>query len=143
MGPKKRLMRKFLIATHGKFASGIKSSLDMIIGAQDNIFVLDAYTENNVPIQDHLDAILNEIEIGDELVVFTDIMGGSITNQIIQRINSGNAHIVSGVNLPLLIEVILSDPDEDLQKVLDDAVENAKTQIVYVSKLITKQTQND
>ncbi|MCR9264096.1 MAG: hypothetical protein NXH86_08040 [Flavobacteriaceae bacterium] len=136
-------MRKFLIATHGKFASGIKSSLDMIIGAQDNIFVLDAYTENNVPIQDHLDAILNEIEIGDELVVFTDIMGGSITNQIIQRINSGNAHIVSGVNLPLLIEVILSDPDEDLQKVLDDAVENAKTQIVYVSKLITKQTQND
>lgn len=136
-------MRKFLIATHGKFASGIKSSLDMIIGAQDNIFVLDAYTENNVPIQDHLDAILNEIEIGDELVVFTDIMGGSITNQIIQRINSGNAHIVSGVNLPLLIEVVLSDPDENLQKVLDDAIENAKTQIVYVSKLITKQTQND
>ncbi|WP_170284016.1 PTS sugar transporter subunit IIA [Flagellimonas olearia] len=136
-------MRKFLIATHGKFASGIKSSLDMIIGAQDNIFVLDAYTENNSPIQDHLDDILKEIEIGDELVVFTDIMGGSITNQIIQRINSSNAHIVSGVNLPLLIEVILSDPNEDLQKVLDDAIENAKTQIVYVSKLITKQTQND
>lgn len=136
-------MRKFLIATHGKFASGIKSSLDMIIGAQDNIFVLDAYTENNVPIQDHLDDILKKIEIGDELVVFTDIMGGSITNQIIQRINSSNAHIVSGVNLPLLIEVVLSDPNEDLQKILDDAIENAKTQIVYVSKLITKQTQND
>lgn len=136
-------MRKFLIATHGRFASGIKSSLDMIIGEQDNIFVLDAYTENNVPIQDHLDDILKEIEIGDELVVFTDIMGGSITNQIIQRINSSNAHIVSGVNLPLLIEVVLSDPNEDLQKVLDDAIENAKTQIVYVSKLITKQTQND
>lgn len=136
-------MRKFLIATHGRFASGIKSSLDMIIGAQDNIFVLDAYTENNVPIQDHLDEILKEVEIGDELVVFTDIMGGSITNQIIQRISSSNAHIVSGVNLPLLIEVVLSDPNEDLQKVLDDAIENAKTQIVYVSKLITKQTQND
>ncbi|RYC51875.1 PTS sugar transporter subunit IIA [Flagellimonas olearia] len=136
-------MRKFLIATHGRFASGIKSSLDMIIGAQDNIFVLDAYTDNDSPIQDHLDDILKEIEIGDELVVFTDIMGGSITNQIIQRINSGNAHIVSGVNLPLLIEVILSDPNEDLQKVLNDAIENAKTQIVYVSKLITKQTQND
>jgi len=136
-------MRKFLIATHGRFASGIKSSLDMIIGAQDNIFVLDAYTDNDSPIQDHLDDILKEIEIGDELVVFTDIMGGSITNQIIQRINSGNAHIVSGVNLPLLIEVVLSDPNEDLQKVLDDAIENAKTQIVYVSKLITKQTQND
>lgn len=136
-------MRKFLIATHGRFASGIKSSLDMIIGAQDNIFVLDAYTENNVPIQDHLDDILKEIEIGDELVVFTDIMGGSITNQIIQRINSSNAHIVSGVNLPLLIEVVLSDPNEDLQKILDDAIENAKMQIVYVSKLITKQTQND
>lgn len=136
-------MRKFLIATHGRFASGIKSSLDMIIGEQDNIFVLDAYTENNVPIQDHLDDILKEVEIGDELVVFTDIMGGSITNQIIQRINSSNTHIVSGVNLPLLIEVVLSDPNEDLQTILDDAIENAKTQIVYVSKLITKQTQND
>jgi len=136
-------MRKFLIATHGRFASGIKSSLDMIIGAQDNIFVLDAYTENNVPIQDHLDEILKEVEIGDELVVFTDIMGGSITNQIIQRISSSNAHIVSGVNLPLLIEVVLSDPNEDLQKILDDAIENARMQIVYVSKLITKQTQND
>ena len=79
-------MRKFLIATHGKFASGIKSSLDIIIGAQDNIFVLDAYTESNEPIQDQLEDILKEIRTDDELVVFTDIMGGSITNQILQQI---------------------------------------------------------
>jgi fructoselysine and glucoselysine-specific PTS system IIA component len=143
MGPKKELMRKFLIATHGKFASGIKSSLDIIIGAQDNIFVLDAYTESNEPIQDQLEEILKEIGTDDELVVFTDIMGGSITNQILQQISSSNTHIVSGVNLPLLIEVVLSDPNENLQQIMDGAIENAKSQIVYVSQLITKQTQND
>jgi mannose/fructose-specific phosphotransferase system component IIA len=38
-------MRKFLIATHGSFAKGIKSSLDIILGPTENIFIDIAKTK--------------------------------------------------------------------------------------------------
>ena len=38
-------MRKFLIATHGTFANGVKSSLDIIIGQTENVFLIQAYVE--------------------------------------------------------------------------------------------------
>jgi hypothetical protein len=37
--------RKYLIATHGSFAKGIKSSLDIIIGPMDNVFLIEAYLD--------------------------------------------------------------------------------------------------
>ncbi len=54
-------MRKFLIATHGSFAAGIKSSLEMIIGSTENLYTIQAYTEGNKTITDELDEILQKI----------------------------------------------------------------------------------
>jgi fructoselysine/glucoselysine PTS system EIIA component len=130
-------MRKFLIATHGTFASGIKSSLDIIIGSLDNVFLIQAYTGENKSIQDEVDAVLQQINKDDELIVFTDLMGGSITNQILQFALKDNVYIISGVNLPLLLDVMLADSNTPVEEVIEAGISNAKDQIVFVNKLIT------
>jgi len=139
-------MRKFLIATHGTFSSGIKSSLDIIIGQMDNVFIIDAYVDGNKSIEEGLTAILKNVHAHDELVAFSDLLGGSITNQILQYALKENVHVVSGINLPLLIDVMLADADTPIADVIENAITNAKDQIVYVNKLINsnkEENQND
>ena len=136
-------MRKFLIATHGSFAKGVKSSLDIIMGETENIFLIEAYVNENKTIEDELNAVLENINKEDELIVFTDLMGGSITNQILRQALRDNVHIVSGFNLPLLIDVLLADTDTPAAEIIETSISNAREQIVYVNKLIINKVEKD
>ena len=136
-------MRKFLIATHGTFAEGVKSSLDIIIGETENLFIINAYTDGNKSIEDALQNVFKNINIEDEMIIFSDLLGGSITNQIIRYALKENVHVVAGINLPLLIEVMLADNEMPVIEVLQIAIANAKDQIVYVNKLVAENKEED
>lgn len=130
-------IRKFLIATHGTFSAGAKSSLDMIIGAVPHVFIIQAYLDEKVVIEHQIQEVLEQISDEDELVIFSDIMGGSVTNQLLQHALKPNVHILSGFNLPLLIDVMLADQDTPVAEAIHSAIENAKAQMVYVNELLT------
>lgn len=129
--------RKFLIATHGTFSAGAKSSLDMIIGAVPHVFIIQAYLDEKVVIEQQIQEVLEQVSDQDELVIFSDIMGGSVTNQLLQHALKPNIHILSGFNLPLLIDVMLADQDTPVTEAIHSAIENAKAQMVYVNELLT------
>lgn len=137
--------RKFLIASHGTLASGVRSSLEIIIGEVENVFLVEAYVGENKSIEEEVNTILGSISAEDELIIFTDLLGGSITNQMIRFALQDNVHIVSGFNLALLVEVILSDIEVPATEVIENAVTNARQQIVYVNKMIdqSKPDSND
>jgi fructoselysine and glucoselysine-specific PTS system IIA component len=153
--------RKFLIATHGALAGGFRSSLELIAGASDAVYILQAYLDERIPFEEELDSLFRQTGEDEEWVVFSDLLGGSITNQLVRaasRVAAGatatasagtgtstgagagagtNIHIVAGFNLPLLIEVVLSDPETPIEEVLEQAIARAREQLVYVNKLIT------
>lgn len=136
-------MRKFLIAAHGSFSSGIKSSLDIIIGKVENVHIIDAYVDGNTLVEEDIKTILAGIQPQDELIVFSDLMGGSITNQVLRGGLKNNVHIVAGVNLPLLIEIMLADDDSPIDSLIENAIVLAKDQMVYVNKVLGKENRND
>jgi fructoselysine and glucoselysine-specific PTS system IIA component len=135
--------RKFLIATHGTFAVGVKSSLDIIVGAMEHIFLIQAYIDDAVSVEEQINQVMQHVSEADELIVFTDILGGSITNQILQHALRPNVHVVSGFNLPLLIEVMMADMDTPVEETIASAIDSAKEQMTYVNKLLTAQKEND
>lgn len=108
----------------------------MIIGSTENLYTIQAYTEGNKTIKDELDEILLKISEEDELIIFTDLAGGSITNQVLQTAFKKNIYIVAGVNLPLLLDIVLSDPETTINEAIETGISNAKDQIVFVNKLI-------
>lgn len=129
-------VRKFLIATHGNLATGVKSTLDIIIGQTENVFLIEAYVKENKGIEDDLAALLKKMGKNEELIIFTDLLGGSITNQAVRFTQGRNVHIVSGFNLALLIEILMADSNTPAAEVIESAIHNAKEQIVYVTKLV-------
>lgn len=136
-------MRKFLITGHGTISSGIKSSLDLIIGRTEQVVVIDAYVDGNYSIESGIQAFLSHITPIDEIIVFTDLMGGSITNQVLRYALRENVHVISGMNLPLLIEVLMADAESPVMEVIEKAVVSAREQITYVNKIIPKLNDHD
>ncbi len=67
--------RKLVLASHGKFASGILSSLELICGKNSNIITLDAYVKANYDLASEVEKLMRENR-GKELIVITDIFGG-------------------------------------------------------------------
>jgi fructoselysine and glucoselysine-specific PTS system IIA component len=136
-------MRKFLIATHGTFAKGAQSSLDIIIGSMENVFLIQAYVEESKGIEEELALIMENVSDEDELVAFTDLLGGSVTSQILRNALKPNVHVVSGFNLPLLVEILLADTEDPVTEVITNAIIAAKEQIVYVNELLTPKEEAD
>lgn len=134
-------MRKFLIASHGQLAGGMKSALELITGATAEVAVLQGYLDDQyVSMADEIANILETAGTGEEWVVFTDLMGGSITNMVLRVAaelgKADSVHIVAGMNLPLVIEVILADPEVPVKELLAEKIGMAREQLVYINEII-------
>src|ERR1700744_6321394 len=96
--------RKFLIVSHGAFAGGIRSALELITGVAGEVHILQAYREENKPVEEELTGLLSGAGEEEEWVVFTDLLGGSITNQVLRAAadlpEGRSVHVVAGINLP-------------------------------------------
>lgn len=125
---------KYICASHGNMASGVKSTVEMFLGKQDDVYAIDAYVEKRDFIQEFL-CILESFDRGEEVVVFTDVFSGSVNQMISNYLETYNIKVLAGFNLPLIMEIIMRKAplsDEDINKV----VEQAKEQMVYMNSLI-------
>lgn len=100
-------MTLFVVATHGEFSTGIKQSLTMLVGDPID-FVTITLVPGEGP-EDLLRKYGDAVKSSDaeETLFFVDLFGGSPYNAA-ARFCAGheNMDVVSGVNLPMLIECI-------------------------------------
>jgi Phosphotransferase system, mannose/fructose-specific component IIA len=127
------LKRRFLLASHGRLADGMHESVKIIIGKQDNISTLCAYISSEKNLSQQVKEVINNLEDGEELIVITDIFGGSVNNEFMKYINYENLHIISSMCLPLVIELITSQ-EESTEKLIEETIKNTQENIRYCNK---------
>lgn len=118
-------MKQILIATHGKMASGIRYTAELIVGKSDEITTIDAYVTPEDNVEAQLDAYFKEHE-GERIIVFTDLMGGSVNQKMMAYAEREKVTLITGTNLPVLMQVMLADEDvddEEIQEYIEDARE--------------------
>lgn len=100
-------MNKILLASHGYLAQGMKSSLEILMGANDRIECLCAYVDDDTrDVAALIDAWMDAKDPADTWFVVTDIFGGSVNNEFIQRQAAESFTLIAGMNLPLLVEMV-------------------------------------
>lgn len=123
--------RKILLASHGNFASGILSSLNLIYGQTKNVKALDCYVDKNFDLSKTVERIMQENK-GKELLVITDLFGGSVNNEFLNYIQKPNFYLVAGLNLPFLIELMpVIQQDKNLKDTIVQALLSAKKSIQF------------
>lgn len=103
-------MKQILIATHGKMASGIQSTAELIVGKMAQITTIDAYLTPDDNVEEKFDAYFKEHE-QDRVIVFTDLMGGSVNQKLIPYSKRENVTLVTGTNLAVLLQVMMAEED--------------------------------
>ena len=130
------MKKKLLIATHSVFADGIKNAMELVTGEQNSVSTLCAYTNDMTevvtPIKEIIDALCDD----EELIVTTDIFGGSVNNEFMKYLSKSNIYLIAGVNLPLLFELIMNLESENTVQMIETAVKNARKQLQYCNPLI-------
>lgn len=141
-------MRRLLVATHGRFAEGIGETLGLILGASQPLEILNAYTTPDFDMAKAAKDYVSGLGDEDELIVAADVFGGSVANAFAEYTADGRVHVVTGLNLPLLIVLVSMLGSEgssgnSLEEMIQNAIEEAKEGIVYVNKVIEKTMQEE
>lgn len=135
--------RKLILASHGKLASGITSSLELICGKQLAIETLDCYLTEDFDLQKEVKNIMNAYR-DDEIVVVTDLFGGSVNNEFLTQINRPNFYLVAGMNLPFLVELSMQlQQAESLPKLIESTLETSKQTIQFCNQAIMNQMEEE
>lgn len=106
---------KVLLTTHGEFASGLKSSADMIMQSESHVDVISLTDEGIELYKEKLSNYLSDVT---EVLILTDLFGGTPFNSCYEYkcLNKNkNVIIISGVNLPIMIETIMLQTMENLK----------------------------
>ncbi len=134
-------MTKYLFASHGEFANGTASFLKILVGVKENVFTLNAFLDEksvDVLVRNKLE----EIGEFDQLIVFCDIYGGSVCQEVFRQTATlnKNIHIIAGYNLALVMEILTHDEVLSKEEILD-IIEQSKDTIKYVE--LVQQEEND
>lgn len=130
-------MRQFIIASHAHFAAGINESVSLLSGERGNIRTLSMYVDGNNDLAAAAAKMLDETPEGDDLVVCTDLFGGSVNNEftsIVQR--RPNTYLVTNMNLPLLIQLLFAEEGRDTAEVIREICAADDTRVKYVNDLL-------
>ncbi len=104
--------KKIVIATHGTLASGFKSALDIIV-RNTEVTAIDCYTNPDFNMDKKVQEILDSTGKDQELYVFTDLLGGSVNNAFMKKLDEYSFHLITNNNLSILMDFMLSNLDID------------------------------
>ena len=121
-------MRKFVLASHGSLAEGIKNSVEMISGKQNNLYAF-CMKEGESPtvLKERVEKIISDSKTEDEIVLVSDFPGGSVNTMLVSFLNQNNIYLVSGMNSMLVLSLLLSK--EPIDSCLKNAINSGKNTI--------------
>lgn len=125
-------MRKIVLASHGRLAEGMLDSLGMIAGCQEGVQALCAYTDDVPDLKAALGELVGGLAEGDELVIVTDVLGGSVNNEASQFRDVPGVYVVTGMNLGFVLSLVLGDAPTTAQ-LIEECLVTARSQLMRVA----------
>ncbi|WP_112444306.1 MULTISPECIES: PTS N-acetylglucosamine transporter subunit IIBC [unclassified Streptococcus] len=136
-------MTKVIIASHHHLATGMKDTIEYLIPSIGKIDVIAAYI-NNEPIEDEISKLLESYPVDEKVLIFTDLLGGSVNQTFIRYMSKRNLFLVTGMNLPIIMTLLLSIESEDLsEELIRKSIDEAKNQLLFVNDIYNQVTDED
>jgi len=111
-------MISILLVAHGKMAEGMFSSVKMLIGEAKNIDFVNFDNEmGQDELKEELDKKIVNVSHGNQYLILCDIKGGTPFNIAAHySYKNENVAVFYGINLPILIEAIISREEKNLEQ---------------------------
>ncbi len=127
-------MINILLVTHGDFGRELLKSSELIIGKVENARSISFHHD------DSFERLLRKVEESienlskDELIVFTDMYGGSPFNAVNRAMKNRSFYHITGINFPLFIDIAIARDSYNLEEIAEKIIKNGKKSIVFVNE---------
>lgn len=130
-------MVSILIITHGGFGKEIIKSMEMIMGQQDNVYFLGLYPEEDPAVfSEKVKEKIIELNKNGEVLVMVDVFGGTPSNASASNMKDLKFECVTGVSLPMLIEVALNRSRSSLDELVEMAIMAGTNCVINLRKAL-------
>lgn len=123
---------KIILITHGTLSQGLQNSVEMILGKQEKL--LSVSVVENCNTDDIKTELVSELEnakaIEDDVLFLSDVFFGTPFNIVTPLMENYKFHHITGVNLPLLIEIISNKDADDITAMLKEALLTAQEAMI-------------
>ncbi|WP_107763859.1 PTS sugar transporter subunit IIA [Coprothermobacter proteolyticus] len=131
-----------LIVTHGRLGEGLLDAMQMIAGPQEKVDFVSLKEGDSI---DELkERILNTVKMLDDgsgVLVFVDMFGASPSNAAAYLLNE-NVEVITGVNLPMLLEIVSFRESSSLQELSANAMAAGVESIKNLTQLLRASLEN-
>ncbi len=135
-------MNTIILASHGALSQGLKQTAEMILGPATNIYVLSAYRDEDEPIEQQIQSIVSKLG-KENLFILTDILGGSVNNEMIGLLKKEPAiRLITGMNLPLVIS-IATQVNPIAAADLELIIEESRQSLIDCNRLLKNQMKEE
>ena len=127
---------KIVVATHGKFGEELIKSAEMIVGQMSDVYSISLTADKSF--EDFLteaNNILSNLE--GPIISLVDLHGGTPGNAMTVLSKRYNNQVITGVNLPMLIDLYLkSSTIESVEALADGCLATLVESGVHTNKLL-------
>ena len=137
------MSKKIMIATHSVLAEGFKKAAHFFTGQGEDIKIVCAYDDPDLDPNPEIDAFFNSLEPSDTVVVFTDLLCGSINQIFAAKLKTYYFHLITDVNLSLIIGVSTLSEEELNAETIRENIELSKNNMKYMNDVLLEQSSLD
>ncbi|MCK5655682.1 MAG: PTS sugar transporter subunit IIA [Candidatus Aureabacteria bacterium] len=106
-----------VVAAHGNLAGDLVSAAEEIVGKIEKLAVVSQLNKDkHEDIERNLTEAIESVESPDGVLVLVDVFGGSPANIGMSILKKKKIKIVTGVNLPMLMDFAVHRNEKDLKK---------------------------
>ena len=99
---------KVIVVSHGSYARGLVDTVQMIAGKQEDLEAFGLESEESVDtLKEKIRQSIEQASQEEEILILTDIFYGSPFNTVISLMSEYDLYHVTGINLPLMMEVVM------------------------------------
>ena len=99
---------KVIVVSHGSYARGLVDTVQMIAGKQEDLEAFGLEPEESVDtLKEKIRQSIEQASQEEEILILTDIFYRSPFNTVISLMPEYDLYHVTGINLPLMMEVIM------------------------------------
>jgi mannose PTS system EIIA component len=126
-----------VLVTHGRLGNELLAAAETIIGAIPHVAAVSIGWHDDVDAaSDEIERAITRVSEGRGLLLLTDLFGGTPTNIASMFLKEGEAEVVTGVNLPMVIKLASQTGEESLADVARRVRDQGREGIYLAGELL-------
>lgn len=136
-------MNQIILATHGGMSAGVHNTVEMILGDMPNLYHVATLRDETESVTEAVERIISGFKPEDPVYILTDIMGGSVNNEMM-RLSAKHPGItvICGMNMALVLG-IASETEALSRDGLENLIRQSREQMADCTELMQQAMDTD